>query len=121
MFRFDIRPGEVHGLVGENGAGKSTLIKILAGAYQADSGEIIAGGERIERPTPFEMIRLGIAVIYQELMLAPHLTVAENLFLGALPRGWAGLIDWREAQRRSYSLMERLGFQVEPEARTSSA
>ena len=114
---FDVRSGEVHGLVGENGAGKSTLIKILAGAYRADSGEIIVDSERIERPTPLEMIRRGIAVIYQELMLAPHLTVTENLFLGALPRGRAGLIDWREAQRRSFSLMKRLGFHVEPETR----
>jgi ribose transport system ATP-binding protein len=63
------------------------------------------------------MMRLGIAVIYQELMLAPHLTVAENLFLGALPRGKTGLIDWGEARRKSFSLMKRLGFHIHPNAR----
>src|SRR5687767_3046369 len=80
------RRGEVHALVGENGAGTSTLIKILSGAIHADSGEIEIGGIRIDRPTPAEMHALGVAVIYQELMLAPHLTVMENLFLGRLPR-----------------------------------
>jgi ribose transport system ATP-binding protein len=107
----------VHGLVGENGAGKSTLIKILAGAYVADAGEILIAGDHVERPTPLEMIRRGIAVIYQELMLAPHLSVAENLFLGALPRGRAGVIDWRAARVQSFALMKRLGFHVDPEAR----
>jgi ribose transport system ATP-binding protein len=110
-------PGEVHGLVGENGAGKSTLIKILAGAIHADSGEIVIGGRSIERPTPAEMHEHGIAVIYQELMLAPHLTVVENLFLGRLPRGAFGIIDWREAHRRAADLMDRLGFRVDPAAR----
>jgi ribose transport system ATP-binding protein len=74
--------GEVLGLIGENGAGKSTLMKILSGAYQADNGDIVVGGEKIARPTPQRMLELGIAVIYQEMMLAPHLTVAENLCLG---------------------------------------
>src|SRR5688572_17316443 len=79
--------GEVLGLVGENGAGKSTLMKVLAGACQADSGDIRVDGRRVERPTPQRMLDLGVSVIYQELMQAPHLTVAENLFLGRLPRG----------------------------------
>jgi ribose transport system ATP-binding protein len=80
----EVRQGEVHGLVGENGAGKSTLIKILAGAYPADAGEIVIAGETLGRPNPPDMIRRGVAVIYQELMLAPHLTVAENLSIGRL-------------------------------------
>jgi len=88
-----LRRGEVHGLVGENGAGKSTLIKILAGAIHADSGEIVIAGRAVDHPTPAEMHDYGIAVIYQELMLAPHLTVAENLFLGRLPRRPLGIID----------------------------
>jgi len=112
-----LRPGEVHGLVGENGAGKSTLIKILAGAIHADTGEITIGGKPVDRPTPAEMHQHGIAVIYQELMLAPHLTVVENLFLGRLPRGAFGIIDWREAHRRATELMDRLGFRVDPAAR----
>ena len=84
--RSQVMPGEIHALIGENGAGKSTLIKILAGAYQADAGEIRIDGETVDRPTPLQMIERGIAVIYQETMLAPHLSVAENLFLGRLPR-----------------------------------
>ena len=77
--------GEIHGLVGENGAGKSTLIKILSGAHHADDGEIEIDGQSISRPTPLQMLDRGIAVIYQETMLAPHLSVAENLWLGRLP------------------------------------
>jgi ribose transport system ATP-binding protein len=112
-----VHPGEVHGLVGENGAGKSTLIKILAGAIHSDSGEIVVMGRPIDRPTPAEMHELGIAVIYQELMLAPHLTVAENLFLGRLPRNAFGVIDWKLANRRAGELMDRLGFRVDPTVR----
>jgi ribose transport system ATP-binding protein len=112
-----LQPGEIHGLVGENGAGKSTLIKILAGAIHADSGEIVIAGMAVERPTPAQMHEHGIAVIYQELMLAPHLTVVENLFLGRLPRTAFGIIDWREAHRRATELMDRLGFRVDPAAR----
>lgn len=112
-----IRPGEVHGLVGENGAGKSTLIKILSGAYPADAGDIVIAGKTVQRPSPLRMIELGIAVIYQEQMLAPHLRVMENLFLGRLPRNRFGIVDWREARRKSHLIMERLGFRVDIEAR----
>ncbi|MGF1625323.1 MAG: sugar ABC transporter ATP-binding protein [Alphaproteobacteria bacterium] len=112
-----VQRGEVHGLVGENGAGKSTLIRILSGAIHADSGEIAIDGVPVARPTPPRMHALGLAVIYQELMLAPHLTVAENLFLGRLPKTRLGLVDWPAARRRSLALMERLGFRVDPAAR----
>ena len=114
-----VMPGEIHGLVGENGAGKSTLIKILSGAYQADAGEIEIDGESISRPTPLQMLELGIAVIYQEMMLAPHLSVAENLFLGRLPKTRFGLVDWRETHRRSAEVLARLGFALDPTARVS--
>jgi ribose transport system ATP-binding protein len=110
-------PGEVHALVGENGSGKSTLMKILAGAYQADGGEVRIDGRRISRPSPSQMLELGVAVIYQELMLAPHLTVAENIFLGRLPRTRLGAIDWRAAAVRSLAVMGRLGFRVDAAAR----
>lgn len=91
---FDLRGGEVHALVGENGAGKSTLMKILNGALQADAGEIRMDGRPVRIPNPSAAARLGIAMIYQELCLAPHLTVGENLFLGREPlRG--GLVDLR--------------------------
>jgi ribose transport system ATP-binding protein len=110
--------GEIHGLVGENGAGKSTLIKILSGAHHADEGEIEIDGQSISRPTPLQMLDRGIAVIYQETMLAPHLSVAENLWLGRLPTRF-GLIDWREVHRRSADVLARLGFVLDPTARVS--
>jgi ribose transport system ATP-binding protein len=116
----DVHQGEVLGLIGENGAGKSTLIKILSGAHQADAGEIVVGGERIARPSPQRMLELGISVIYQEMMLAPHLTVAENLCLGRLPTNRYGLVDWTSARRASLATMARLGFDVDPGARIDS-
>lgn len=84
---FDLRPGEVHALLGANGAGKSTLIKILSGVYHKDEGEIRLRGEPVEIDTPREAQRLGIATIYQEYNLVPDLSVAENVSLGHLPRG----------------------------------
>jgi ribose transport system ATP-binding protein len=115
-----LRGGEIHGLVGENGAGKSTLIKILAGAIAADSGEVRIGGVAVENPTPARMHELGVAVIHQELMLAPHLTVMENLFLGRLPKTRLGTIDWGRMRRLSIDVMNRLGFRVDPSARLST-
>jgi len=77
-----VRSGEVHALIGENGAGKSTLMKVLSGAYQPDEGEIYLDGEHVEMDNPLKGRRLGVAMIYQELNLAPHMTVQENLELG---------------------------------------
>jgi len=116
----EVGRGEVLGLVGENGAGKSTLMKILTGAYQADAGTIEIEGESIARPTPQRMLSLGIAVIYQEMMQAPHLTVAENVSLGRLPRNRIGLVDWAAARGTSVAVMARLGFEVDPDARIDS-
>lgn len=80
-----VRPGEVHCLLGENGAGKSTLMKILAGSYRPDGGEIELDGAPVSLPSPQAGLAAGVAVIYQELDLAPDLTVAQNLFLGRTP------------------------------------
>jgi len=80
--QFDLNEGEVHAIVGENGAGKSTLMKILSGIYKKDSGEIIYRGNSVTIPNPFEAQKLGISIIHQELNLMPHLTVAENIFIG---------------------------------------
>ena len=79
---FDVRPGEVHALMGENGAGKSTLVKILSGLEQPTSGEILLDGKPVKLPPNGEAEKLGVIVIHQELNLAEHLTVTENLFLG---------------------------------------
>jgi ribose transport system ATP-binding protein len=115
-----LQRGEVRALVGENGAGKSTLMKVLSGAYAADQGEVRLFGETIRHPIPSAMIALGIAVIYQELAQAPHLTVAENILMGNLPRNRAGLVDWREAHRRAGEVIKRLGFEINTRARVGS-
>src|SRR5437763_57586 len=83
---FSLRTGEVMALAGENGAGKSTLIKILAGAYPRDAGEILIDGKPVEIRSPHDAQQLGIAVIYQEFNLTPNQTVAENVFLHAPQR-----------------------------------
>lgn len=79
---FDVNRGEVHALVGENGAGKSTLMKILAGIYQRDGGKIFYEGREVNFTSPKEALDAGIGIIHQELNLMPHLTVAENIFIG---------------------------------------
>src|SRR3989449_2911423 len=87
---FEVGSGEVHALIGENGAGKSTLMKILSGACQAEGGQIELDGQRFVPKDPLHARRSGIAMIYQELNLAPHLTVEENILLGEEPHrfGW---------------------------------
>jgi len=109
---FSVKAGEVHALVGENGAGKSTLMKILAGAHQATTGEICIGGEPAVIPSPHASRALGIGIIYQELALAPELTVAENIFLGELP----GLVNARALRARAAKLLDDLGFAIDPGA-----
>src|SRR6476620_8316121 len=94
----DLIPGRVHALLGENGAGKSTLINILSGALQPDEGELIFEGNVLKGLSPLEAIRIGIAVVQQELSLAPHLSIAENIGLGAVSRR-AGLIDYKALAR----------------------
>lgn len=92
-----VEPGEIHALIGENGAGKSTLMKILSGAYQRDKGQIFIDGQEVKITNPKESKDLGIAIIYQEFMLAPDLTVAENIYIDKLSGG-KGLIDWKKLQ-----------------------
>jgi len=112
---FDLQAGEVHALVGENGAGKSTLIKIVAGAYLPDRGTIEVGGVVRTALSPEEARQLGIGVVYQEFNLLPELSVAENIFLGAQPTGWLGLLDRGERRRRTLVLLDRLGARVDPD------
>src|SRR4026209_551198 len=100
---FEVAPGEVHALIGENGAGKSTLMKILSGAYRADAGMIEIDGKPFTPENPHHSRRCGIAMIYQELNLAPHLSVEENILLGAelAKRGWLNRSKRREMARRA--------------------
>jgi len=111
---FSCRKGEVHALLGENGAGKSTLIKILAGASQADSGEIVFKGRRYAGFTAREAMATGISIIYQELNLVQYMTVAENIFLGREPRNRLGVIDTRRMLQESADLLNRLGIKLSP-------
>ena len=105
---FEVRAGEVHALLGENGAGKSTLIKIISGVYEPDGGSILIGGRETRFTSPEDAKRAGVATIYQELLLFPELTVAENIFLGHAPRAGMGHIDWRAMRARAEALLASL-------------
>lgn len=116
---FKLRGGSVHCLVGENGAGKSTLIKILAGHYMPDEGEIALDGQPLRIANPRESQRLGISIIHQELLLVPELSVAENISLGRLPKAGAGLIDWKSAQQRAASALALLNAAIDPQSKVA--
>ncbi|MFM9078733.1 MAG: ATP-binding cassette domain-containing protein, partial [Opitutaceae bacterium] len=113
---FDLRPGEIHALCGENGAGKSTVIKLLAGIHPHGSyeGELRVGGTEARFRTVRDAEAAGIAVITQELALVDGLSVAENIFLGRLPRRRAR-VDWLETHRRAAALLADFGLDVSPE------
>ena len=114
-----IREGQVHALLGENGAGKSTLIKILSGAYTKDEGQIFFEGKPVEIRGPQDAQGLGISTIYQEFNLARDLTVAENIFLGHLPR--KGMtVDWATVKARSREILDTLGVTFSVDAHTST-
>lgn len=100
-------PGEVHAVVGENGAGKSTLMKIMAGAYIADSGQVYLNGQAVEFDHPQEAQRAGISIIYQEFNLLPERTVAENIFLGREPNR-AGVIDKKKMESDTIEVLKQL-------------
>jgi len=105
---FTVMPGEVHALMGENGAGKSTLMKVLGGIYQPDEGTIIVSEEPVVMTSPLEAKAKGIMFIHQELSLATELTVAENIYLGELPRKRFGRVDWKLLYDRTNEILSRL-------------
>jgi simple sugar transport system ATP-binding protein len=113
---FDLRPGEVHALLGENGAGKSTLMSILYGLYHPDEGEVFVDGEPVRVDSPSRAIELGIGMVHQHFMLVPVMSVTENIVLGGEPRRRGGLLDVREGARRVKELSERYGLAVDPDA-----
>ena len=115
----NIERGTIHGLVGENGAGKSTLIKLLAGIYQPNKGEIILDGKPCRFNSPIEARRAGISVVHQEIKLAEPLSVAENMFLGNVQLK-NGLVDWKGMRRRAREIVEDLGMDIDINAQVSS-
>ncbi len=117
---FAVAPGEVRALVGENGAGKSTLMRLLSGALQPDAGEILLDGRPFRPRSPFDAREQGVVMVYQELSLAPHLTVAENLFLGMEPAR-LGVLRRPEARDRAARALESLEHpEIRPDARVQS-
>ncbi|MDH6260521.1 sugar ABC transporter ATP-binding protein [Bradyrhizobium sp. BR13661] len=116
----DVKPGEIHGLLGENGAGKSTLIKIIAGALAPDEGEIIFAAEPVNWSSPREAKLAGVHVVYQEFALFPQLSIAENIFLGNERRNALGLVDHRRTRTEAVELMGKLGVSLDPRATVAS-
>ncbi|MER9334868.1 sugar ABC transporter ATP-binding protein [Mesorhizobium sp. M0293] len=117
---FSLEPGKIHALMGENGAGKSTLIKIMAGVYGKDAGTIRLRGHEVDIKSPRDSLKEGIKVVFQEIALISEFTVAENIFLEGYPTGRAGSIDWKKIRADSAALFHRIGFNVDPAARTGS-
>lgn len=115
-----VEPGEVHALVGENGAGKSTLVKILSGAIRRDSGDILLDGEVFNPQNPLQARRAGVAMVYQELALAPHLSIEDNLMLGMEQHslGWLKLGEQREKVQRALSILDHA--ELDPSMQTGS-
>ncbi len=113
----DLNAGEVLGLVGENGAGKSTLIKILAGDYRADSGDIFINGRKVDFSSPSDAADMGIQFIYQELITLDTLTVAENLLVGHLPlRRGLRIVDWKAMNANAREVLQRMNIDLDPRA-----
>jgi rhamnose transport system ATP-binding protein len=114
---FDLKPGEIHALIGENGAGKSTLIKVITGVYQPDAGQILFDGAPVEMRSTADSQRIGIAAIYQHVTCYPDLSVTENIFIGhekisPLTRK----IDWRDLHKRAEDLLKHLDADFDPRA-----
>ena len=110
--RFQLRPGSVHALCGGNGAGKSTFLKILMGIHKRDAGSIRRRGKEVDYASPAEALAAGIAIIEQELSPIPHMTVAENIYLGREPSARFGGIDFKSMNRNAQALLDRLQFNI---------
>lgn len=118
--QFDLRAGEVHALVGENGAGKSTLMKILTGIYKKDAGRIVYKGQEVDIPNPRAAQLLGISIIHQELNLMPHLTVAQNIFIGREPRRKVPFVlDEKRINEQTEQLFSQLHLKLDPRTKVA--
>ncbi len=117
---FELRPGEVHALLGENGAGKSTLIKVITGAHAPDSGALLLGDDSFSHLSPAKARELGIACIYQQPALFPDLTVAENIGLRLKKSGAFSRIAWSRQRSQAAELLQRIGAEIPPDAEVQS-
>lgn len=118
--KFELRAGEVHALVGENGAGKSTLMKVLAGVYAKDAGRILYLGKEVEIHTPRAAQHLGISMIHQELNLMPHLTLAQNVFVGREPRrGIRFVLDENRINAQTQELFDSMHLKLDPRTKVA--
>jgi len=115
-----IRPGEIHALLGENGAGKSTLMNVLYGLAIPDEGEILLDGQPIKISGPTDAIDRGISMVHQHFMLVPVLTVAENITLGEEPISRAGFLDRKAARKKIKDLAAQFGFEIDPDAKVAT-
>lgn len=111
----EIKKGEIHALLGENGAGKTTLMNVLYGLFSKDEGEIIFDGEKVEIESPKDAIKLGIGMVHQHFMLVKHLTVAENLVLGAEPKK-RGFLNYKKAEAIVRECSEKYNLPIQPDA-----
>ncbi len=119
--QFELRAGEVHALVGENGAGKSTLMKVLSGIYAKDGGRIIFKGQEVEIPNPRAAQNFGISIIHQELNLMPHLTIAQNIFIGREPRQRIPfLLDEKAINDQTAELFTSMHLKFDPKTKVSN-
>jgi L-arabinose transport system ATP-binding protein len=109
----EVFPGEVLALVGENGAGKSTLLRVINGDYTPDTGEVLFRGERVALASPADSHARGVRVIYQEPEIVADVTVAENIFIGELPRRFGRMVDWQQLKREAQRHLVELGVQEE--------
>jgi ribose transport system ATP-binding protein len=110
---FNLKPGEVHVLIGENGAGKSTLMKILAGAYPPTSGELYVEGKQITKFNPITAQKAGIGIIYQEFNLVPYLTVAENIFIDNMPKKFGAFVSKKEMHKKTSEILNNLNMNID--------
>ncbi|MDR2484986.1 MAG: ATP-binding cassette domain-containing protein, partial [Treponema sp.] len=110
----ELRAGEVHALLGENGAGKSTLIKVLGGIYTANAGEIRINGTPVTINSVQDAHKNGISVIHQELVLVPHMTVGENIFLGREPQKPNKTIDFKKMNAEVQKILDSFELDISP-------
>ena len=116
----EVRPGEIHALLGENGAGKTTLMNILYGLARPDDGEILIDGKPAQIAGPTDAIARGINMVHQHFMLVPVLSVADNILLGEETMANPIFLDRNEAHRRIIELGKRFGFDIDPDVKVGS-